>query len=115
MKQDHSAPQTSRRTLLKAAGGGGIALLAAASGSGVSRGAQDAASGWQGTITFYAQSYTPNSQLEGAVPLTAFQQVADEYQQSHPGVTIQFVDEQIPDFVQTARVRAAGKELWDVF
>lgn len=115
MKQEHSAPQTSRRTLIKAAGGAGIASLAAASGSGVSRGAQDAASSWQGTITFYAQSYTPNSQLEGAVPLTAFQQVADEYQQSHPGVTIEFVDEQIPDFVQTARVRAAGKELWDVF
>lgn len=115
MNQDHSRSKPSRRTFIKAGGGAGIASLAAARGLGVSRGAQDAGSSWQGTITFYAQSYIPNSQLEGAVPLSAFQQVADAYHQSHPGVTIEFVDEQIPDFVQTARVRAAGKELWDVF
>lgn len=108
----HVDAPTSRRTLLKAAGGAGIASLAAR-GLSMSGGAQDP--GWQGTIRFYAQAYTPNSQLEGATILQEFQNVANEYQQAHPGITIEFIDEEFPDYAQTIRVQSAGGELPDIF
>lgn len=109
-----SGPTTTRRKLLQIAGGAGVASLAA-SRLGRSAGSQDSASGWQGTITFYAQSYTPNSKLEGATILQEFQNVADEYQQAHPGVTIQFIDEEFADYAQTVRVKSAGAEMYDIF
>jgi raffinose/stachyose/melibiose transport system substrate-binding protein len=92
-------------------GGLGAAVLAAPlarSGS-----AQDA--GWQGEIVFYAQAYTPNSKIPNANQLKAFQEVADAYQAEHPGVTIKFHDEQFTDYLQSVRVKGAGKELYDIF
>ncbi len=68
--------------------------------------AQD--SGWQGEITFYAQAYTPNSRLPNANNLTAFQDAADAYQAEHPGITITFIDEDIPEYLQTVRVKSFG-------
>lgn len=104
------APRSiSRRDAVKAGAGG----LAGASLAGQAVRAQD--SGWQGEITFYAQAYTPNSQLPNANQLTAFQEVADAYQAQHPGVTIRFIDEEFPEYLNTVRVTAAGGELWDIF
>jgi raffinose/stachyose/melibiose transport system substrate-binding protein len=70
---------------------------------------------WQGTITFYSQAYTPNSTQEGADQLTAFQTIADEYQALHPGITIQFIDEDTPEYDTVVRTKAAAGELWDIF
>jgi raffinose/stachyose/melibiose transport system substrate-binding protein len=106
-----TAPLT-RRTALKVAGAGVAATALAGSAAHMAT-AQD--SGWTGEITFYAQSYTPNSQLPNANQLTAFQEVADAYQAEHPGITITFVDEDIPDYLQTVRVKSSGQELWDIF
>jgi raffinose/stachyose/melibiose transport system substrate-binding protein len=102
----------SRRKVVQ--GGTAVAAGAALAGPlGRTATAQD--SGWQGEITFYAQAYTPNSQLPNANQLTAFQDAADAYQAEHPGVTIRFIDEEFTDYLQTVRVKASGQELYDVF
>ncbi len=70
--------------------------------------------GWSGTITMYAQRYTPDS--NGAkTPLKAFRAVADEYESLHPGLKIQFVDQKFQDYNEVVRTKAAQGELWDVF
>ena len=102
----------SRRTALKVAGAG-VATAALAGSAAKMANAQDG--GWQGEITFYAQAYTPNSQLPNANQLTAFQDAADAYQAEHPGITIKFIDEEFTDYLQTLRVKASGQELWDIF
>ena len=104
----------SRRAMLRSAGGAGLIGAGLAMGRSPRR-SHARQTQWQGTITFFAQAYTPNSQLENAIQLKAFQEVADEYQQSHPGVTIQFINEDFPDYAQTVRVKSAGRELWDVY
>lgn len=107
----------SRRALIRFTGG----VLAGAGASSVlagnPAGAAKQASGstWQGTITMFAQAYTPNSKLKNAIQLKAFQEVADEYQKAHRGITIKFIDEDLPEYLQTVRVKAAGRELWDIF
>lgn len=105
------APLT-RRTALKVAGAG-IASAALAAPAAKLATAQD--SGWQGEIVFFAQAYTPNSQQPNANQLTAFAEVADAYMAEHPGITITFVDEDFPDYLQTVRVKSSGRELWDIF
>jgi len=106
-----STSRHSRRALMKT--GAALAASAAIASPAVRSVAQD--SGWQGEILFYAQAYTPNSKLENANQLKAFQEVADAYQKDHPGVTIKFFDEEMQDYLQTVRVKSAGKELWDIF
>jgi raffinose/stachyose/melibiose transport system substrate-binding protein len=106
----------SRRNIVQAgiAGVTGVAASAAAGATPARRAsAQD--SGWQGEIIFYAQAYTPNSKQPNANQLTAFQEIADQYEQEHPGITITFVDEQFNDYLQTVRVKSSGGELWDIF
>lgn len=72
-------------------------------------------SGWTGTITMFAQSYTPNAEFANQNDLTALQDAADAWQADHPGVTIEFVDEQFEGYNDIVRARAASGELWDVF
>lgn len=69
---------------------------------------------WTGTITMYAQHYTPNA-AGAVVPLKAFREVADEYERLRPGINVQFVDEKFVQYDTTLRIRAANGELWDVF
>jgi raffinose/stachyose/melibiose transport system substrate-binding protein len=69
---------------------------------------------WRGTITMYAQQYTPN-RAGARFPLTAFRAVADEYERAHPGITIAFVDEDFPVWNDTVRDKAATGALYDVF
>jgi len=73
-------------------------------------------SGWKGTITMYAQVYTPNSKnIAGLKTQTALQDVADAYEAANPGIKIQFIDEEFKDYTQTVRVKAAAGEMFDVF
>lgn len=111
-----SIRDVSRRGFVKASAAG-IAGVAAGAAIGTSsiRDVVAQGSGWQGEIVMFAQAYTPNSKQPDAVQLKAFQEVADEYQKTHPGITIKFFDEQMPEYLQTVRVKAAGGELWDVF
>ncbi|WP_161884190.1 ABC transporter substrate-binding protein [Deinococcus alpinitundrae] len=69
---------------------------------------------WQGTITMYAQHYTPNKPGDKK-PLKTFRQIADEYTKKYPGIKIQFVTEDVPDTNAAIRAKAAAGELWDVF
>lgn len=75
------------------------------------------ASSWTGTINMYAQSYTPNP--KNITGLKADQHmlrtIADEYEKAHPGIKINFVDEEFKDYTQTVRVKAAAGELFDVY
>ena len=72
-------------------------------------------SDWTGTITMFAQAYTPNSEVASSQKLTALQDVADAYEKDHPGVKIKFADEKFDVYTDTVRVKAAAGELWDVF
>jgi ABC-type glycerol-3-phosphate transport system substrate-binding protein len=46
---------------------------------------------YKGTITFYAQSYTPLEPTEtNPTPPTAFKKLADKYSELHPGINIEF-------------------------
>lgn len=48
--------------------------------------------------------------------LTAFRTIADEYQQAHPGVTIEFIDlGDAPGYDDSVRTKAAAGEMYDVF
>lgn len=69
---------------------------------------------WEGTITFFAQAYTPNAR-EAENPLKEFQTFADEYMEMHPGIEIQFIDEEMPEYDTIIRTKAAAGELWDIF
>ncbi len=63
----------------------------------------------------YAQQYTPNGR-EADKQLQAFRQIADEYQQAHPGVTIEFIDlGKAPGYDDTVRTKAAAGEMYDIF
>lgn len=88
--------------------------VAAVAGSFFASATEEAAPGWTGTITMRAQAYTPNARDDES-PLTAFQEVADRYEAEHPGVTIEFIDEEIPDNNNDIRVKAAAGELYDIF
>lgn len=71
--------------------------------------------GWTGTITMFAQGYTPNAEFATDKTLTAMQTAADAWMADHPGVTIEFVDEEFQGYNDIVRARAASGELWDVF
>lgn len=87
-------------------------IVAAAFQSGSASRAQ---TGWTGTITMYAQAYTPNATIANKNNLKQLQAAADAWQASHPGVTIQFVDEEFQGYNDVVRAKAAAGELWDVF
>lgn len=73
------------------------------------------ASDWTGTITMFAQAYTPNATVANSDDLTALAEAAAAYQQDHPGITIEFVDEKFDTYTDTVRVKAAAGEMWDVY
>lgn len=77
-------------------------------------GAGEMASEWTGTIVMFAQQYTPNAQ-DDETPLNALQEAADRYEEMHPGITIEFFDEQIQGYDDVVRANAAAGELWDLF
>ena len=93
--------------------GWALGVLAAVCGC-LALASEEAAPGWTGTITMRAQAYTPNARDDES-PLVAFQEVADAYEAEHPGITIEFIDEEIPDNNNDIRVKAAAGELYDVF
>ncbi|QHT59753.1 extracellular solute-binding protein [Paenibacillus lycopersici] len=75
------------------------------------------ASAWKGTINMYAQAYTPNAKNITGIKSDQHQlrTLADEYEKAHPGIKINFVDEEFKDYTQTVRVKAAAGELFDVY
>jgi raffinose/stachyose/melibiose transport system substrate-binding protein len=77
--------------------------------------AQRTAPKWTGTITMWAQAYTPYSTQPNTRQFKAFREVADEYEKLRPGVKIQFAQFDSPDAYQAIRTKAAASELWDVF
>ncbi|MBO7748622.1 extracellular solute-binding protein [Paenibacillus sp. MWE-103] len=72
---------------------------------------------WTGTIDMYAQAYTPNAKNITGIKSDQHQlrAIADEYEKAHPGIKINFIDEEFKDYNQTVRVKAAAGELFDVF
>jgi ABC-type glycerol-3-phosphate transport system substrate-binding protein len=70
------------------------AIVSATLGPSLAPRHSQAAAGWQGTITMWAQSYTPSNKpaVAGAPPPHhAFFTLAAQWEKLHPGVTIQFV------------------------
>jgi len=72
---------------------------------------------WKGNITMYAQAYTPDAKNITGLKKDQhmLRAIADEYEKTHPGITISFVDEEFKDYTQTVRVKAAAGELFDIF
>lgn len=102
---------------LPGAGGGDDGQDAALGGGSTTSGGEGEgdADAWTGTITMFAQQYTPNAQVANDLDLTALADAAAEYEDLNPGVTIEFVDDQFDNYLETVRTTAAAGELWDVF
>jgi raffinose/stachyose/melibiose transport system substrate-binding protein len=95
--------------------GAALLLLASCAQPGAQTGSSG---GWKGTITMYAQAYTPDArnQNNGFPTLHAFQQVASRYEKLHPGVTIQFIDQNYQaNLEQVIRAKAAAGQMFDVY
>lgn len=69
---------------------------------------------WKGTITMYAQEYTPNKP-NAPRKLQEMRRVADEYERRYPGIKIRFITDELPDANAAYRAKAAAGELYDVF
>jgi len=72
---------------------------------------------YQGTITMYAQALTPKEATETSRGLSAFRQVADEWEALHPGITIEFLDEVTAgtDYQTWLKTKMAGGQAPDIF
>lgn len=70
---------------------------------------------WRGTISMFAQEYTPHAKVANGTGLSGLRDAADAFEKKHPGVHIRFVDDKFDDYATTVRIKAAGGELWDVF
>ena len=72
---------------------------------------------YKGSITFYAQAYTPQVASETIkYPRTAFKTVADEWQKLHPDITIEFLDQLAAgqDYATWLKTKMAGGQAPDV-
>lgn len=74
---------------------------------------------YQGDITMYAQAYTPdpNGKTEDKpYALTAFREVADAWQELHPGITITFLDQVSSgqDYSTWLKTKIAGGQAPDI-
>ncbi|CAN5572892.1 hypothetical protein BH24ACT5_BH24ACT5_04950 [soil metagenome] len=100
-------------------GGGGAGFVAAADESpgGVygPRGVPVSDTEWCGTITMYAQEYTPNAEVANALGLTELQTAADDYTAEHECIDIEFIDDKFQDNITTIRTKAAAGNLFDIF
>ena len=77
------------------------------------------ASGFQGTITFYAQTYNPTPSMKvsptNETPRQALQLVANAWEKLHPGVTIKFVKGPASsDYYTWARTVVTGQAAPDI-
>lgn len=73
---------------------------------------------YQGTITMYAQAYTPKEASEtNPKAITAFETVAQEWEAMHPGIDIVFLEEVSAgtDYNTWLRTRIAGGQAPDIF
>ncbi|GGJ56057.1 extracellular solute-binding protein [Deinococcus roseus] len=71
---------------------------------------------WTGTITVRpSANLTPNSTLPNSIKLTGLRDIADNYEKSHPGIKIKFVDIPNDNFNTLVRAKAASGELYDIF
>lgn len=72
---------------------------------------------FEGTISMYAGSYSPNKILnENQEPVKVLKNLAEEYQKENPGIEIKFV-EGLPadqDYMTWVRTKASGGQLPDV-
>ncbi|MFD1676843.1 ABC transporter substrate-binding protein [Alicyclobacillus fodiniaquatilis] len=73
---------------------------------------------WKGTITMYAQAYTPDVPgvylAPGSSKLTGFEQAAKAFEKLYPGIKIKFVNSNTYGSNQWYETEAAGGKLPDV-
>ncbi len=72
---------------------------------------------FEGTITMYAQAYTPTEATETAKELKAFRTVADEWEKLHPGIKIEFLEQLAAgtDYFTWLKTKIAGGQAPDIF
>jgi raffinose/stachyose/melibiose transport system substrate-binding protein len=89
------------------------------SGSGGSGGVNsDGSLKYKGTITMYAQAYSPDAPTAtNPNPPTKFREVAAKWQALNPGITIEFLTqlEQGQDYLTWLRTKLAGAQAPDIF
>ncbi len=86
---------------------------AAAGGEAIPVGTQ---SSWCGTISMYAQAYTPNAKVANTSNLTELQKAADAYAAKFPNCRkVSFIDDKFEDNITTIRTKAAAGDLFDIF
>lgn len=74
---------------------------------------------WKGTITMFAQSYTPVAPgvklAKGSIRLTELETLAKQFKHMYPGIHIKFVNPSFQDTNQEVETRAAGGTMYDVY
>ena len=74
---------------------------------------------WKGTITMYAQAYTPVAPgvklVKGTPRLTEFETLAKQFEKMYPGIKIQFIGPSFQDTIQQVETKAAGGDMYDVY
>jgi ABC-type glycerol-3-phosphate transport system substrate-binding protein len=97
---------------------GGGQQSGASSGSGSSGFNSDGSLKYKGTITMYAQAYSPDAPTAtNPNPPTKFREVAAKWQALNPGITIEFLTqlEQGQDYLTWLRTKLAGAQAPDIF
>ncbi len=74
---------------------------------------------WKGTITMFAQSYTPAAPgvklLKNETRLTALYVLAKQFEKMYPGIKIHFVNPSFQDTNQQVETKAAGGTMYDLY
>ena len=98
--------------------GGGLAQAAHRSGS-TSPPAGYPKLRWKGTITMFAQAYTPVAPgvklPKGSAHLTVLETLARQFEHWYPGIHIRFVNPSFQDTNQQVETMAAGGTMYDVY
>lgn len=74
---------------------------------------------WKGTITFYAQSYTPaqpgKKYPKGSTQLHEFQILANQFEHLYPGIHIRFIRGNFQSTNQQVVTKAAAGTMYDIY
>lgn len=74
---------------------------------------------WKGTITMFAQAYTPAAPgvklLKNEAHLTELYTLAKQFEHMYPGIKIHFVNPSFQDSNQQVETKAAGGTMYDIY
>lgn len=74
---------------------------------------------WKGTITMFAQAYTPVApgvkRVKDEAKLTEFETLAKQFEAMYPGIKIKFIPASFQDSDEQVETMTAGGDMYDVY